>query len=171
MSNSNILKRLYNDYTKNFLSKIGLSIFFSLIVAGSTSSIAWLLDPAIKKIFILKDQSLILLIPGLIIVAFAAKGISLYLAKVIMIGVAEDVRKNIQVDMLKSLIRADTSIIDNKHSGKFISNLTYDTGLITNLLSTAILNLFKDSLTLIGLLSVMFYQNWKSFYRSSSEIR
>ena len=161
MNNTDILKRLYNDYTKNFLSKIALSVFFSLIVAASTSSIAWLLDPAIKKIFILKDQSLILLIPGLIIVAFAAKGISLYLAKVIMIGVAEDVRKNIQGDMLKSLIRADTSIIDNKHSGKFISNLTYDTGLITNLLSTAILNLFKDSLTLIGLLSVMFYQNWK----------
>ena len=161
MNNTDILKRLYNDYTKNFLSKIALSVFFSLIVAASTSSIAWLLDPAIKKIFILKDQSLILLIPGLIIVAFAAKGISLYLAKVIMIGVAEDVRKNIQVDMLKALIQADTSIIDNKHSGKFVSNLTYDTGLITNLLSTAILNLFKDSLTLIGLLSVMFYQNWK----------
>ncbi len=161
MNNTDILKRLYNDYTKIFLGKIVLSIFFSLIVAASTSSIAWLLDPAIKKIFVLKDQSLIFLIPGLIIVAFAAKGISLYLAKIIMIGVAEDVRKNIQGDMLKSLIKADTSIIDNKHSGKFVSHLTFDTGLITNLLSTAILNLFKDSLTLIGLMSVMFYQNWK----------
>ena len=161
MNDTDILKRLYNSYTKKFLSKIALSVFFSLIVAGSTSSIAWLLDPAIKKIFILKDQSLILLIPGLIIVAFAAKGISLYLAKVIMIGVAEEVKKNIQGDMLKSLIRADTSIIENKHSGKFVSNLTFDTGLITNMLSIAILNLFKDSLTLIGLLSVMFYQNWK----------
>jgi len=161
MNDTDILKRLYNSYTKKFLSKIALSVFFSLIVAGSTSSIAWLLDPAIKKIFILKDQSLILLIPGLIIVAFAAKGISLYLAKIIMIGVAEEVKKNIQGDMLKSLIRADTSIIENKHSGKFVSNLTFDTGLITNMLSIAILNLFKDSLTLIGLLSVMFYQNWK----------
>ena len=81
MNNTDILKRLYNDYTKIFLGKIVLSIFFSLIVAASTSSIAWLLDPAIKKIFVLKDQSLIFLIPGLIIVAFAAKGISLYLAK------------------------------------------------------------------------------------------
>ena len=161
MNDTDILKRLYNNYTKKFLGKIALSVFFSLIVAGSTSSIAWLLDPAIKKIFILKDQSLILLIPGLIIVAFAAKGISLYLAKIIMIGVAEEVKKSIQGDMLKSLIRADTSIIENKHSGKFVSNLTFDTGLITNMLSVAILNLFKDSLTLIGLLSVMFYQNWK----------
>ena len=116
MSNSDILKRLYNNYTKSFLPKILFSVFFSLLVAGSTSAIAWVLDPAIKKIFIEKDQSLILLIPGLIIVAFAAKGISLYLAKIIMIGVAHDVKQNIQNDMIKSLIKADTSIIDNKHS-------------------------------------------------------
>ena len=63
--------------------------------------------------------------------------------------------------MLGSLIKADTQYIDKKHSGKFISNLTYDVGHITNLLSVAILNLFKDSLTLIGLLFVMFTQNWK----------
>ena len=161
MKNIDILKRLYEDYTKSFLNKIIISILFSLVVAAATSAIAWLLDPAIKKIFLEKDEKLILIIPLLIVCAFAAKGISLYLAKVIMIGVAEDVRKNVQTDMLKSLINADSSIIDDKHTGKFISNLTYDTGLITNLVSTAILNLFKDSLTLIGLLTVMFYQNWK----------
>tara|TARA_B100000902_G_scaffold399778_1_gene472487 strand:+ start:815 stop:2554 length:1740 start_codon:yes stop_codon:yes gene_type:complete len=161
MNNSTILKRLYKDYTKSFLNKIIISIIFSLIVAAATSAIAWLLDPAIKKIFIEKDEKLILIIPLLIIFAFTAKGVSLYLAKVIMIGVAEDVRKNVQTDMLKSLINADSSIIDDKHTGKFISNLTFDTGLITNLVSTAILNLFKDSLTLIGLMCVMFYQNWK----------
>ena len=159
--NFQIIKRLFNDYTKTFLGKIMISVFFSLIVASATSSIAWLLDPAIKKIFVEKDQTLILLIPGLIIIAFAAKGISLYVARVIMIGVAEDVKKNIQTDMLKSLINADTSLVDNKHTGKFLSNLTYDTGLITNLVSSAILNVTKDSFTLIGLLTVMFYQNWK----------
>jgi len=78
-----------------------------------------------------------------------------------MIGVSVDVHKDIQVDMFSSLINADTKLVDNKHSGKFITNLTNDVGMITNLVSTVILNLFKDSLTLIGLLSVMFYQNWK----------
>ena len=78
-----------------------------------------------------------------------------------MINVGEEVKMKLQVDMLKSLISADTQYIDNKHSGKFISNLTYDVAHITNLLSNAILNLFKDSLTLVGLLTVMFLQNWK----------
>ena len=161
MNKIDILKRLYRSYTKNFRYKILLSLFFSLIVAGSTSSIAWLLDPAINKIFIEKDQTLLMVIPALIIIVFASKGLSLYLARTTMLSVAEDIKAIMQQDMSRSLISADTDYIDDKHTGKFISNLTYDVSLITSLVSTTILNLFKDSLTLIGLLSVMFYQNWK----------
>jgi len=161
MTNTQILKRLYKDYTKKYLNKILLSVFFTVLLAGSTSSVAYLLDPAIEKLFIKQEKSLIYLIPILIVVAFAVKGASLYIAKIIMIGVSEEVRKDIQIDMFDSLIKADTQLIDNKHSGKFVTNLSNDVGMITNLVSTAILNLFKDSLTLIGLLGVMFYQNWK----------
>ena len=161
MDRIKILKRLYKDYTKKYLKQIFLAIFFSLLVAGSTSAIAWLLDPAIDKIFIQKDQSLLILIPLLIILSFTTKGVSLYFAKVMMINVAEEIKKKLQIDMLGTLINADTQSIDEKHSGKFISNLTYDVLHITNLLSNGILNLFKDSLTLIGLLTVMFLQNWK----------
>ena len=161
MTDIQILKRLYKDYTKKYVNKILLSVFFTVLLAGSTSAVAYLLDPAIEKLFINQEQSLIYLIPSLIVIAFAIKGGSLYLAKIIMIGVSEEVRKDIQIDMFNSLIKADTKLVDNKHSGKFVTNLTNDVGLITNLVSTAILNLFKDSLTLIGLLCVMFYQNWK----------
>ena len=96
-----------------------------------------------------------------LLVAGSTKGVSLYFAKVMMISVAEEIKKKLQIDMLGTLINADTQSIDEKHSGKFISNLTYDVIHITNLLSNGILNLFKDSLTLIGLLTVMFLQNWK----------
>ncbi len=161
MTNIQIFKRLYRDYTKKYLPKILLSIFFSLLLAGSTSAVAYLLDPAINELFIKQTSSLLYVIPFLIIIAFGVKGLSLYLAKVIMIGVGEEVKKEVQTDMFASLIKADTKLIDEKHSGKFITNLTNDVNMITNLLSTAILNLFKDSLTLIGLLCVMFYQNWK----------
>ena len=161
MSNLEILKRLYRDYTKKYLNKIFLAVFFSILVAGSTSATAWLLDPAIDKIFINKDQSLLLIIPLLIILAFATKGISLYLAKVTMIKVAEEVKKEIQVNMLTSFIKADTENIENKHTGKYISNLNFDVNQITGMLSTSFLTLFKDGLTLIGLLSVMFMQNWR----------
>jgi len=161
MTNREILIRLYKNYTSKFLKRILLAGFFSILVAGSTSSIAYLLDPAIKKIFVDKDQTLIYLIPIAIILAFSIKGFSLYFAKVNMIHVAENVKKNIQSDMMGALINADTKVIDNKHTGKIVSNLTNDTNVIVDLVSKVLLNLFKDSLTLFGLLFVMFYQNWK----------
>ena len=161
MNNLEILKRLYKDYTKRYIKKILLSVFFTLVLAGSTSAVAYLLDPAIKQLFIEQNKTYIYLIPGCIVLAFAMKGLSLYLAKIIMIGVSEEVKKDVQMDMFNSLLKADTELVDNKHSGKFIGNLTNDVAMITALVSTAILNLFKDSLTLIGLLGVMLYQNWK----------
>ena len=161
MRNIDIIKRLYNNYTKQFLPKILLSVFFSVLVAGSTASIAWLLDPAIKKIFIDKDQTLVLVIPFAIILAFSTKGASLYFAKTILIRVGQEITKTLQFEVMKSIINADSQIVDKKHSGKFISHLTFDVGMITNLVSTVILNITKDTFTLIGLLGVMFYQNWR----------
>ena len=161
MTNIEILKRLLKDYTIKYLNKIILAVFFSILVAGSTSATAWLLDPAIEKIFINKDQTLILVIPFLIVLAFTTKGISLYMAKYLMIKVSEEVKKTIQIDMLSSFIKSDTELVENKHSGKYISNLNFDVNLITGMLSNSFLNFFKDGLTLIGLLTVMFIQNWR----------
>jgi len=161
MNNIETLKRLYKDYTKKFLPEIFLAAFFSILVAISTSATAWLLDPAIEKIFLNKDQTLIYLIPLAIIIAFSVKGIALYKAKILMIKVSEEVKKMIQMNMLKSFINADTEIIENRHTGKYISNLNFDVSQITRMLAEGFLSIFKDGLTLIGLLSVMFFQNWK----------
>ena len=127
MNTVDTLKRLYKDYTKNYVKKIAFAMALSVVIAGSTSAIAYLLDPAIKKIFIDQDAKLIIIIPIIIIIAFTTKGASLYFARLIMIGVAQDVTKDIQSDMVKSLIKADTQLIDNKHTGKFLANLTNDT--------------------------------------------
>ena len=156
-----IIKRLYKDYTLKHSKKIIYAIFFSILVAGSTSAIAYLLDPAIEKIFINQDLKLMYIIPVVIVIAFFSKGMSLYVAKVLMIQVSQELKADVQKDMMKSLISTDTKFIDKIHTGKFISNLTLDVTLLVNLISTALLNLFKDTLSLIGLLSVMFFQNWK----------
>ena len=161
MSTKQIINRLYEDYISKYVIKIFLAAFFSILVAISTSATAWLLDPAIEKIFLNKDSTLILLIPFAIIVAFSTKGIALYQAKIIMIQISEEVKKMLQIDMLKSFINADTQIIESKHTGKYISNLSFDVDQITRMLAEAFLSIFKDGLTLIGLLSVMFFQNWK----------
>ena len=161
MKNFEIIKRLYNSYTKRYLNKILISGFFSLVVAASTASIAYLLDPAIEKIFIEKDKQLMLIIPFAIVIAFAVKGSSLYFAKMTLQKAGMQMQKELQLQIMNSILLSDIETMNKKHSGKYLSNLTFDVSMVQRLLSDTILLLTKDTLTLIGLLSVMFYQNWR----------
>ena len=156
-----ILRRLFREYVKKYLNKIFIALFFSLIVAGSTSATAWLLDPAVKKIFIDKDKTLAWLIPIAIVLAFSAKGISLYIARVNIIQVGAKISGELQKRIANNILISDIETIENKHSGKYISNIQFDCGQVQSLVSSGVLNIMKDSFTLIGLISLMFYQNWK----------
>ena len=155
------IKRLYKGYIKKYLNKIFLALFLSFLVAGTTSAIAWLLDPAVKKIFIDNDKTYALFIPILIVIAFSTKGISLYLARSITIVLGGRVKQQLQNELTSNILLSDTETLESKHTGKYLSHLTYDVGLVNALSSTALLNAMKDTLTLISLLFVMFYQNWK----------
>ena len=156
-----IIKRLYREHVKKYLNKIFLALFLSIVVAVSTSGTAWLLDPAIKKIFIEKDQTLAWVIPIFIIITFSAKGISLYFARITVIKVGQRIGAELQKKIANKILAADIKTLDNRHSGKYISNIFYDAGAVINLVSTGVLNLMKDSFSLIALVGLMFYQNWK----------
>ena len=156
-----IIKRLFKEYVKKHLGKIFLALFLSVIVAGSTAGIAWLLDPAVKKIFEEQNKTYAWLIPLLIVVAFSSKGLSLYLARMSIIRVGQEVAGEIQKKIASNILLSDIQTLDNRHSGKYISNILYDANQIQNLVSTGVLNIIKDSLTVVALVSVMFYQNWK----------
>ncbi len=156
-----ILKRLYREYVRAHLKKIFISLLLSIIVAGSTSGIAWLLDPAVKKIFIEKNTTLSWVIPILIIVAFAGKGISLYFARLLIIRVGEEVSGTIKKEIAENIVKSDIQTLDSRHSGKYISNVMFDAGQIQSLVSTGVLNLMKDTFSVLALVGVMVYQNWK----------
>ncbi len=156
-----IVKRLYREYVKKYLGKIFVAIFLSVLVAGSTSAIAWLLDPAVKKIFIEQDKTFAIFIPILVILAFMGKGISLYYARSIVIVLGNRIKQTLQNKMTNNILLSDSQTIESKHSGKYISTFLYDVGMIQELVSTGVLNIIKDSLTLIALIGLMFYQNWK----------
>jgi ATP-binding cassette, subfamily B, bacterial MsbA len=156
-----ILKRLYKDHIKKQIKRILFALILSIFVAASTSATAWLLDPAVKKIFIDQDKTFAWLIPMLIIIAFSTKGVSLYLARINIIKVGAIISGELQKKLAKSIIFSDLETLDNRHSGKYISNISFDCGAVQNLVSTGVLNLMKDSFSLILLVSLMFYQNWK----------
>ena len=156
-----ILKRLYREYVKRYFKRILLSLALSLIVAGSTSATAWLLDPAVKKIFIDKDRTLAWLIPLGIVFAFSAKGISLYFARINVIKVGTRIGGELQQKIAQTILSSDIQTLDGRHSGKYISNIMFDSNQVTQLVSTGVLNLMKDTFTVNALVSLMFYQNWK----------
>ena len=140
-----------------------IKIFIHNIIeyTSSTSGIAWLLDPAVKKIFIEQDKLFAWSIPILIVVAFSSKGLSLYLARINIIRVGEEVAGALQKKVAQNILTSDIQTLDNRHSGKYISNVMFDTHHVQNLVSTGVLNLMKDSFSVIALVSLMFYQNWK----------
>ena len=156
-----ILKRLFREYVKKHLKKLLVALILSIIVAASTSGIAWLLDPAVKKIFIEQDKLFTWTIPILIIVAFSSKGLSLYFARINIIRVGEEVAGELQKKVTNNILTSDIQTLDNRHSGKYISNIMYDTHHVKNLVGVGVLNLMKDSFSVIALVTLMFYQNWK----------
>ena len=156
-----ILKRLFKNYVRKYLKLIFLSLILSIIVASSTSATAWLLDPAIKKIFVDKDKTLTYLIPLAIIISFSAKGLSLYFARINVIKVGASISGKLQEEIAQNILTSDLATLENRHSGKYISNIMYDCGAVSNLVSTGVLNIMKDSFSLIALVGLMFYQNWK----------
>ncbi len=156
-----ILKRLYKEHINRYLNRILLSLFLSLVVSLSTSAIAWLLDPAVKKIFIENNQTFAWVIPLAIIIAFSSKGICLYVARILLIKTGQEIAGELQTKVAKYILNTDIATIEKKHSGKFISNISFDASQVNSLCSTGILNLMKDTLTLTALVGVMIYQNWK----------
>ena len=156
-----IIKRLYREYVRFHMKIIIVCLFLSILVAGSTSATAWLLDPAVKKIFIEKDQTSAWLVPIAIIFAFATKGLSLYFARLNILKIGNRIAGEVQKKVAKSILFSDIQTLDSRHSGKYISNIMFDSGQIHTLVSTAVLNIMKDSFSVVFLVGLMFYQNWK----------
>ena len=156
-----ILKRLYKDYVKRYFKRIILSLILSMVVAASTAATAWLLDPAVKKIFLERDRTFAWLIPLGIAITFFSKGCSLYFARMNLIIVSARIGAELQQQISDFVLTTDVKTLENKHSGNYISNIMYDTSAVTGLVSTGVLNIMKDSFSLVLLVSLMFYQNWR----------
>ena len=161
MNSYALVKRIFKTQVFRYLSQFLIIFAFIIISALSTAGVAWLLDPAIKKIFIEKNKVLLFLIPAAIIFAFMLKSLSTYIIRIKTIKISFNIIKNIQILMAEKILKSDTSYIISKHSGKFISNFTSDTNILLGVINGIAISAIKEFITLIALMSLMFYQNWK----------
>ena len=160
MTGTQILSRLFRDSIKPYLSRLLSSLFFMIIIALCTGATAWLLDPAIEKIFLDKDSSMLIIIPIAIIGTLLIKSVSTYIQVFLLNSVAQNVIADTQIKLFKKIINADLAWLHKIHSAKIISNFLYDVTLLQDSVSSSLANGVKDFLTLICLVGVMYYQDW-----------
>ena len=126
-----------------------------IINGAATAGVAWLLDPAIKKIFIEKDKLYLYLIPAAIVVTFLIRSVSLYLTRIQTINISYKIKESIQKNLAEKILYSDLAYIHDNHSGKFISNFTEDTSKLQNVTQTVALNSTKEIISLFFLIALM----------------
>jgi len=155
MNKIELAKRIYKTQIKKYLPDLGIILIFMIINGAATAAVAWLLDPAIKKIFIEKDNQMLFLIPLFIVIAFVAKSISLYFTRIQSVNISFKVKESIQKNLAEKILNSDLSYINDNHSGKFISNFTEDTHRLQNITQTIGLSSIKELISLFFLISLM----------------
>ncbi len=161
MNNNELINRIFHTQIKKYLNLIFICLFFMIISAVTTAASAWLLDPAIKEIFLNQNKTMLYMIPLAIIIVFVLKGLSTFAVRIVTIKIGMKVVENIQILMAKRILTSDISYIVGKHSGKFISNFINDTQVLFNVISGIVISSIKEILTLLALIILMFYHDWQ----------
>ena len=161
MTGYQILTRLFQDSVKPYTVKLSSSFFFMVITALTTGLTAWILDPAIEKIFLEKDSTMLMIIPIAIILTLLLKSFATYMQSAILGEVAQQIIADTQIKMFTKIIYSDHAWVQKNHSGKLISNFLYDVTLLQDSVSSSLANGLRDLLTLICLIGVMYYQDWR----------
>ena len=156
-----LLKRLFANYVKKHHSKLVISIFCMIVVAGATALNAWMMQPVLDEIFINKNTELIVLIPIAVIIIAFLKGIASYVQSIFMSFIGYKLVADIQNQMFKAAIRFDLSYHNEVNSGTIVSRFIADVGALSRGVHNVIINIIKDSLTFIFLIGVMFYHDTK----------
>jgi len=161
MTKLELVNRIFKTQVKKYIPELSITFIFIILTSLTTAATAWLLDPAIKEIFINKNTKMLYLIPVAIIFTFILKAFSIYGTRIITIKVGIKIIKNIQTLMAQKFLLSDISHITKKHSGKYLSNFTNDTTILFVVLTGVVVTLFKETFTLIALIGLMFYHDWQ----------
>jgi len=161
MNKSDLVKRIFKTQIKKYIPELMLTFGFIILTSITTAATAWLLNPAIKEIFVNKNTKMLYFIPFAIVLTFILKAFSIYGTRIFTIKIGIKIIKNIQILMAKKFLLSDISHITKKHSGKYLSHFSNDIGILYGVLTGVVVTLFKESFTLIALLGLMFYHDWQ----------
>ncbi|WP_120497776.1 ABC transporter ATP-binding protein [Kiloniella sp. EL199] len=155
-----LIKRLFRDYVSGQLVKIGFSLVAMAFVAGSTVMLAKQMEPIINDIFLKRQEELLLPIALGVVGIFFVKGAATYAQSMLMQHVGLEIIATIQEQLFKKLMRADLAYFHEESPGNLVSRFMNDANMLKGVVSNTLTSIGKDTLTAVGLIGMMFYQDW-----------
>jgi len=155
-----LVRRLFRESIRPYIWRLTFAGLCMILVAATTAANAWIMQPVLDDVFLKQDPTMLFLVPGAILVIAAIKGFSTYGQALFLNYVGQRIVANIQVRMYAHLIRADLAFFHGTSTGTLVSRFTHDLQLLRAGIANALSGMVKDSLTLIFLVGVMFYQDW-----------
>jgi ATP-binding cassette, subfamily B, bacterial MsbA len=153
--------RLFRDYVGRQKLTVAFAVLCMAGGAAMTAVLAWLLDPAIRLVFLEKRADMVLLIPAMVIAAVLLRAGLNYGESALSNSIGQRIIADIQRDMVRRMVAFDLGRLNLVHSGQFISNFLYDATLLRDAVTKGISGLAKEFLSLLFLAAVMIYQDWR----------
>ncbi|MFZ2871850.1 ABC transporter ATP-binding protein [Zavarzinia sp.] len=155
------IRRLLKGAVRPHARRLVLAGVMMAIVAGMTATLAYLLDPAINEIFVNRNQTALWAVPAAVVASAIVKSIADYIQSVQMSYVGQRIVADTQLNLFDSFMRADLAWIHDIHSGRLLSAFLYDAGLLSDAVSKGVVGILRDAVTVVMLVGVMYYQNWR----------
>jgi len=153
-------KRLLK-YVKPYWFRIVIAFICALGVSAATAGAAWLVQPVLDEIFIKKDIHMLLLMPLAILLIYFIKGLCNYFQAYMMRYVGNKVIMDIRNDLFSHMVLMPIQFYVYNPTGKLISRILNDVGIINSAVSSSIKDIIQNSVTVIALLGLIFYRDWK----------
>ncbi len=164
MAKTPILKKRHQqllEYIKGSWFKLGLSMVCMLSVAATTSATAYLVKPVLDDIFMKQNVFMLKLLPLLVMIIFVVRGVAMYGEEYLMNYVGENIIRQLRDSLYVRITDLSLSFFHAERTGGLMSRITYDVNIIKNMVSTAVTGALRDCFTVVGLMVVILYTDWK----------
>ena len=151
------LLRLVKPHTPRFI----LAMICMAVVGAATAAAAYLVKPAMDDIFLDRNEGMLILIPVVVLVIYLLKGVCNYGQTVLMSHIGFRIVTDLRRDLYRQILRQPLSFFTKNPTGILISRITNDVTYLQGAVSEAVTSLLKDSFTLVGLVFVIFWRDWK----------
>ena len=155
-----LIGRLWRAFVRPYFAWLVGAAIASALVAAATAASAWLMDPVVNKVFVERDRDMLWLIGGGVLGIFVVKSLAAYLQESVLAFVGQRIVADVQKRLLHHLLDQDVALFQSRQTGTLISHFTFDVQALRQAVSTALVGLGRDGLSIIFLAAVMIYQDW-----------